>query len=221
MTEKLEKDLKIINSENRLPTLEIDLDSIPHEYFGYGDIVGNGLRIFANKNPKINASIYVYQGMSINFHENTFSAFFGVDSKQDIKILEYLLIEFKKIRGVTARLSDYITSSDGFLEFHIEGGIAWRPLDAEIWYSIDEDEDEDEDEDIFQESEEEIENTRVSIGSRFRRARSDASVATIKKSIENIFGLPEGSVLLCNPNGKPIRPNAKIRTLRSKWENEG
>lgn len=135
MTERLVNTLNFIDSNSLLPTVEVDLDSIPEENFGYEDIVINSLKLFANKNSNLKASIYVYQGESINFHENTFSAFFGVDGKQNIKILENILTGFKKIEGVKARFSDYILGSNGFLEFHIEDGTVWHPLDAEIWYS--------------------------------------------------------------------------------------
>lgn len=138
MIEKSINDLEFIDSTSPLPTIEIDIDSIPEEYFGYGDIVGNSLKIFAEKNKKIDASIYVYQGMSVNFHDNTFSAFFGVDSKKNIEIIDHLLIEFKKIKEIKARLSDYIMASDSLLEFHVENGTVWRPADAETWYAVSE-----------------------------------------------------------------------------------
>jgi len=51
-----------------------------------------------------------------------------------------------------------------------------------------------------------------------RAARRDARVDTITRTIEQDFGLPEGSVKLCRPNGSPIRADALIRTLRKYWE---
>jgi hypothetical protein len=49
-------------------------------------------------------------------------------------------------------------------------------------------------------------------------ARSDAKVSTIRRQIEKVFGLPEGSVLLCGPDKKSLKGNARIRTLRGRWE---
>ncbi|MDO8268116.1 MAG: hypothetical protein Q7T32_09845 [Moraxellaceae bacterium] len=58
---------------------------------------------------------------------------------------------------------------------------------------------------------------RSAHGLRFRRARSDASVGRIRETIEKMFGLPEGSVQLCGPDKSPLRADARIRTLRRRW----
>lgn len=55
---------------------------------------------------------------------------------------------------------------------------------------------------------------------RYTAAKKNASVATIKKEIEKVFGLPQGSVALCKPDGSPIKSNAKIGTLRRFWDDE-
>ena len=52
------------------------------------------------------------------------------------------------------------------------------------------------------------------------RARNDASVGTIKCKIEEIFGLPEGSVVICTPEQKAFRADALISTVRRRWEYE-
>ena len=59
---------------------------------------------------------------------------------------------------------------------------------------------------------------KKSVDSRSSAARADASVATIRKNIESVYGLPEGSVELCNRQGKPMRGDATIATLRKRWE---
>lgn len=53
---------------------------------------------------------------------------------------------------------------------------------------------------------------------RQRAARSDARVRTIQRKIELQYGLPEGSVKICNPDKTIISPLAKVRTLRERWE---
>lgn len=53
-----------------------------------------------------------------------------------------------------------------------------------------------------------------------RAARADASVGTIRRTIEEMFGLPAGSVALCGPDGRALRGDAFIRTLRRKWGDE-
>ncbi|MBT9498330.1 MAG: hypothetical protein IV103_14015, partial [Zoogloea sp.] len=53
---------------------------------------------------------------------------------------------------------------------------------------------------------------------RYRAARADARVASIRQTIEQVFGLPAGSVALCGPDGRALRGDAFIRTLRKRWE---
>ena len=53
---------------------------------------------------------------------------------------------------------------------------------------------------------------------RQRAARSDARVRTIQRKIELQYGLPEGSVKICNPDRTIISPLAKVGTLRERWE---
>jgi len=52
---------------------------------------------------------------------------------------------------------------------------------------------------------------------RARRARDDASVGSIQGEIESVFGLPEGSVKLCDPSGRRVRADCRIGTLRRKY----
>lgn len=92
------------------------------------------------------------------------------------------------------------------------------------WEAEDEDEDEDDEDDEDEEDEDEDEETgegetgRALKPLRYKAARSDASVKAIRRAIEKIFGLPEGSVALCGPDGKPLRANARIATLRKRWD---
>ena len=62
-----------------------------------------------------------------------------------------------------------------------------------------------------------MEYCRISIPTRFRVVRADASVGSICKKIEEVFGVPEGAVKLCDPDGRPLRKDAKIATLRRRW----
>jgi hypothetical protein len=49
---------------------------------------------------------------------------------------------------------------------------------------------------------------------RYRDARKDAHIGAIEKSIEEDYGLPEGSVSIRNPDGKDARSDKKIDNLR-------
>lgn len=71
--------------------------------------------------------------------------------------------------------------------------------------------------DDFSEDEHEQEGQRTSHARRFRSARSDATIGSIRSTIEKLFGLPEGSVQLCGPDKVPLRSDARVRTLRRRW----
>jgi hypothetical protein len=53
---------------------------------------------------------------------------------------------------------------------------------------------------------------------RFRQARVDGSVKTLKKTIEEKFGLPKGSVQIVKRGGKKIRGDATVESLLDSWD---
>lgn len=55
---------------------------------------------------------------------------------------------------------------------------------------------------------------------RYYSAKSTAKVTTIQRTIEEVFGLPNGSVTFLRPDGQQISPKAKIGKLRKYWEDE-
>jgi len=219
MLERPESDLQIVTPRDPLPTVEIDIDSIPESLHGYSDLVTRALSSVAEKSIKLRATIYVYQGMSVNFHQQTWSAFFGVAG--DKKLLDALLNTFQSAKVANVRLSDYINPSTATRDFHVQDGHVWRPLEADTWYT----ESQGEEDSVSETDDSELgaevingEGYRISNPTRFRIARADASVGVIRKKIEEVFGLPEGAVALCSPDGKALRGDAKIATLRRRWE---
>lgn len=98
-------------------------------------------------------------------------------------------------------------------------------LDAEdedgVEKDIDSEDDGDEEED--EEDEDDSDDT-ASVSTPAKRkgrlnvARADAKISTIRRKIEKVFGLPEGSVVLCGPDKKSLKGNARIKTLRRRWE---
>ena len=224
MIETTATDLNLVWPNAPIPTVEVDLNSIPEELFGYDNLVFQAIQPFVAGFPKIRVTIYVYQGPSVNFHEHTFSAFFGVAGQKKKELLELILHSFRKISGVKVRNSDYIDASMGLSEFHIENGVVWRPADAVTWYSEtqhnnDNDGEKDENVDIANDQEyiNREKQRRNSSPARFRAARSDTTVGVIRAKMEEIFGLPEGSIALCDPEGNHMRSDARIGTLRKRW----
>ena len=235
-------ELNLVIPKSAIPTIEVDLDSIPDELFGYSDLIIDGLQNTVRNDDKIRATVYVYQGSSVNFHTQTFSAFIGVAGSK--KILDQIYSILQRHPKIKSRYSDYIDRSSAQCELHIQDGLIWQPEDRLNWFSSGSDsietdpphelewepeddefemepvkadeEDEFEEEELDEDEDESV--IRTSNPSRYRAARSDARLKTIKSKIEQVFGLPEGSVLLCGPDGKALRSNAKIATLRKRWE---
>jgi len=53
---------------------------------------------------------------------------------------------------------------------------------------------------------------------RYRKAKSDSSVATMQRTIETKFGLPTGCVKLVYPNGRKVRRDSTVGKLRASWD---
>lgn len=231
MLKRPENELKFVISRDLLPTVEVDVNDIPDEFHGYGDLVANSIKLFAAENPNKTATFYVYQGHSVNFLQQTWSAFIGVAGDEDL--LDLVLDDLKAVGITNARFSDYIDLRSASRDFHIQDGYVWRPLEDGIWYCDDQEEENIIEEDEYSTNQGDYDgtahfeaeldetdgkNSRTSSPTRYRAARADAKVGTIRRTIEEIFGLPEGSVALCGPNKQALRADATIATLRKRWE---
>jgi hypothetical protein len=238
-------ELHFITGRDPLPTVEIQAESLEAQGLHLSEIISSTLSRFAENNPASRATIYSYSTMSVNFHTQSWSEFLIVAG--DDKVLKALYTAFSKLSKVNSRYSDYIAPSDGTKHYHVEDGQLWQVEDAATWYSISLDDAEDKQELIVTsleadevsedddnsleevseggEFESDEENSAVSVvgrvpekPGRYRVARSDATVAIIRQKIEELFGLPEGSVALCGPDGRALKANALIKTLRRRWE---
>lgn len=97
---------------------------------------------------------------------------------------------------------------------HIEDEFGWLEDDNEEDEWFDEDL---LDIDLNNKSDFELE-TRNQNPKRFKKARADASIGTIQNTVELVFGLPKGSVYLCDVNGDALEANSRISDLREIWE---
>jgi len=219
MTKKQLSELSVVHPRAPIPTIEVDFGSCLEELKNYTSFVLRTLSSYAKENPKTRLSIYVYTGPSINFGFPTTSTFFGAAGKDKIIILNTLMYAYRNIDGIQTRMSDYIDPSIGTCEFHIEDGRIWTQNGDMNWYAESHLEPEDEELDSHASDEclDDAMASRAAYPVRFRAARSDAKVGSIQKSIEDAFGLPEGSVALRGPDKKPLRSDATINTLRKRW----
>ena len=239
-------DLHLVTSRDPMPTVEIQAESLEVQGLMINEIVSSALTRFAADNPTCTATIYMLGTMSVNFHVAAWSEF--LIAAGDQKVLQVLGSAFSRLPDVQSRFSDYIAPRQGNEAFHVEDGLLWRPEDAVTWYSaspesveeepvsandtIEADEtskddlnDLDDWGDVILETElaEEADDTpsggrTPEQPARYRAARSDAKVARICQRIEEVFGLPEGSVALCGPDGRALRGDALIKTLRNRWD---
>lgn len=231
MLRKSFSELHFVRPKEAIPTVEVDIDSLPDGHHGCADILRKALYAVVSENPTLVATIYVYVGPSTNFVRPTYSAFIGVAGPKSFLIDAYNA--FLPLQGVAVRYSDYIQSSDGRCELHIEEGKVWLSDEPGEWYSIQDGGEfptEDADDDADLSATEPIEEVagiasqpasatvRSETPARFRAARADARIDTIRATIESVFGLPAGSVALCGIDGKSLRGDATIRTLRKRWD---
>lgn len=226
--------LSIVVPTDPVPTVEADMGSFPTSNFDFDDTLATNLMAYCSANPTVSFTLYYYYTESINFRRPTDSVFIGL-AGPDKHLAEILRI-LQRTPGVLARYSDYIDVSTASAMIHIENGKLYRAEDRANWYqaeviekeiaeepaatepTLHDNVDPDEEWGTDAASSESSQTPRASVPARFRTARADASLGSIKRTIEGVFGLPEGSVLLCGPDGKPLRNNAKVATLRKRWE---
>lgn len=53
---------------------------------------------------------------------------------------------------------------------------------------------------------------------RYRKLKADGTVGSAEQTIEDMLGLPAGSVRIMNPSGRDARSDKQIGTLRSDWD---
>lgn len=240
MIRKSVTELHFVNASGPMPTIEIDVNSLPEGWFGYSALVESALVPLATANPGLKATVYVFEGPSINFGDYGHSAFFGAAGSG--LVLPALHSAFSKVAGPKVRHSDQIRQSQAMRQYHLEAGRFWVPDEENAWRSdgdeldaTDADVEHDDafaakdapdldannqggadDEDL--DDDDATGGMRTQTPARIRAARSDASVGTIVRSIEQVYGLPEGSVALRGQDKKALRSDATIRTLRKRWE---
>lgn len=213
--EKMIYELKIVETSSPMPSIEIDIDSTTAN--NHRTIIEESLVDYAEQNPALTASIYDYISPSVNFGPQKNSVFFVVAKSKGF--LKYIYSSLKAERSIHTRYGDHIQPSKARLAYHIESGKAWR-RDEEYSLTLLGSPDEELPGDFFEGADlpDVLEQSNKRAAVRSYKARSDASVRSIKSAIETAFGLPEGSVALCGPDGNPLRADAKIKTLRKRWE---
>lgn len=247
---KTVQELKFVKSRTALPSVEVQMESLEEQDLHLVLIAAQTLRKFAAQNPQITATIYSYATPSFNFdNQPGFSEFLVVAGDKSVlhalggafKALAGVKSRYSDYVSPSDCIASYHIE-DGRL-WEPEDTVTWYSVatDDSAENDMNDDwgdespegnddeeaspelvkellenfslENHDEDTNVQQASS----NSTKRIG---RAARADASVGTIRRTIEEYFGLPSGSVALCGPDGRALRGDALIRTLRRRWQEE-
>lgn len=222
MTTRPYSELSFQERPETLQCVEIDTGSIPET--DRIQTIRSVLAQFARANPAACATVYSCSAVSFSFREISNAEFIGVVGAP--QFLQALHTNLEALPDARVCYSNLVDTRDTKVDGHIQDGQLWLPDDAVNWYAfettwsgeawpdpaaeVDEDEDEAE-----QDESEQKAPTRTR--ARYRAARADASIGSIRHQIETLFGLPEGSVSLCGPEGNALRADARIKTLRRRW----
>jgi hypothetical protein len=241
MNSRPASDLHFVNKREPLPTVEVSVDSLQENQLSLDAIVAPVLRRLAAAHPELRATVGICSTPSVNFHAPGYSEFLIVGGPD--KVLNRIHSAFDRTPGVRCRFSDSVRLDRGTLAYHLEDGQLWEPEDSlnwfaqapsappatapdaeaetspQVWPVCDEsDEAAASDSELASSEAEAPANRGSGQAARYRAARSDATIARIRQTIEEVFGLPAGSVALCGPDGRALRGDAFIKTLRRRWE---
>lgn len=228
---RFDTDFSFVKETGVLPTVEIDLQSLEEACVdSYTDEICNALQGFLHGSSPI--TIYVLETPSLNFGGTGYSVFIGVGAS-DV-VLKSIYSYFNKMNNVKVRYSEYIPVAKAIKAVHVEFENIWMPYEEGTWYSVfsaaRSDIDTTTEEDLWSDDVDDIDWDELAINGdlsevkkatrplRMRAARKDASIGTVRHTIENVFGLPKGSVQLCGPDRVALRSDALIGTLRRRWK---
>jgi len=125
--------LNFVRPRESVPTVEVDIDSLPDGNGGCAEILRRALSRLAAREAKLVGTIYIMVGSSVNFGSRTYSAFIGVAGPK--LLLPAVLDAFQHLGSVRARYGEYIDRADGRLEVHIQDGLVWLCEDDATWYA--------------------------------------------------------------------------------------
>jgi hypothetical protein len=179
------------------------------------------------------ASMYLQRVVSVGFGELTLAdQIFVADAAAAPGLLAVLFESFERC-DARVRFAGELATDGAPCAIHLEDAHVWMNEDDDRWYAsklIESDEpwpasasddiavtDEIDEIGAVCEVMPEQATGRARAPGRYRAARADASVGSIRRRIEAVFGLPEGSVDLCGPDGRALRADARIATLRRRW----
>lgn len=127
------KQLNFLRPRESIPTVEVDIDSLPDGNGGCAELLRSALSSLAARNPKLVGTIYIMVGGSVSFGSRTVSAFIGVAGPK--RLLPAVFDALQRLGSVRVRYGEEIDQADGRLEVHIQDGLVWLCEDDATWYA--------------------------------------------------------------------------------------
>lgn len=124
--------LNIKTSLNKIPTIEVDLASLP-DNADYRSFSAAVLNLLGENYPDLTLTFYSYLTKSLNFiGRETDSVFLGI-SGADENMLHLILSGYNSFPGIEVRFSDYIPASVDLLDIHLENGKVYARTNQGVW----------------------------------------------------------------------------------------
>jgi len=131
VTRSVTRNLKLKGTNDMLPTVEVDYGSQNDAAMRCFGAVYRALATMAASKAALRATIYVYEGTSINFGSPTSSIWFGVAAPE--KTLTTLFAVLGSVSGIRVRYGEYVHALNCHRLFHVESGVVWRDLGGDEW----------------------------------------------------------------------------------------
>ena len=127
-------ELKLVKKITEMPSVEIDLASIPDGVKGLKKALKQALPAVAAQKKSCRATLYYLKTSSVNFHRPTDSVFVGVAGNK--KLLDIIYNLFSLPGADNVRDSDEISPKQAKRFLHLQDGNAWAPDGTGHWRSL-------------------------------------------------------------------------------------
>lgn len=127
-------ELKLVKKITEMPSVEIDLASIPDGVKGLKKALKQALPAVAAQKKSCRATLYYLKTSSVNFHRPTDSVFVGVAGNK--KLLDIIYNLFSQPGADNVRDSDEISPKQAKRFLHLQDGNAWAPDGTGHWRSL-------------------------------------------------------------------------------------
>ena len=124
-------DLALQGKGDVLPTVEVDVHDDNDVAMSCMEGLRQVLEAFGQAKRQPRATIYAYEGPSVNFGRMTNSIFFAVAGRGRLIQLAHAVLG--EVPGADVRYGDYIPEDRCVPCLHVEGGVVWAPEDGGEW----------------------------------------------------------------------------------------